>query len=151
MKTANTFFYGMMYFCLVGLLTACSQVSGEVSLSDAWARATAPGQVVGAAYLTLQSAHGSTLVSTESPAAERVEIHSMTMNDGVMRMRKMDALPLPAGEVVKLEPGGFHLMLFDLKQPLKVGENLEFLLHFKDNAGKTSTIKLTVPVKASNS
>ena len=140
--------YRILSFFIVALLASCSQADNGVVISNAWVRATAPGQEVGAAYMTLQSARDTTLIKTESAAAGSVEIHSMTMNNGVMQMRMMDTLPLSAGQPTKLEPGGFHLMLFDLKKPLKAGEQVEFALHFKDNAGKTSEMKLSVPIKA---
>lgn len=157
MKTYNEFemrivmkktaFNALISLGLLGLLLGCSPANDGISISDEWVRAT-PSREVGAAYLTLQSPHDTALVKVESPAADKVEIHSMTMDDGVMRMRMMDSLPLPAGEAVKLEPGGFHLMLFGLKQPLEAGTQVEFTLHFKDNAGKTITMKTSSPVKA---
>ncbi len=133
---------------LIALLISCTQADNEVKISNAWVRSTAPGQEVGAAYMTLQSARDITLIKTESSAAGSVEIHSMTMNNGVMQMRRMDALPLAAGKPTELAPGGFHLMLFDLKKPLKASEQVEFTLHFKDGAGKTSVMKLFAPIKA---
>ena len=138
----------ILSFLIISLLASCAQADNDVAISNAWVRATAPGQEVGAAYMTLQSARDITLIKTESAAAGSVEIHSMTMNDGVMQMRKMDTLPLSAGKPAKLEPGGFHLMLFDLKKPLKAGEQVEFTLHFKDSAGKTNVMKLSAPIKA---
>jgi copper(I)-binding protein len=148
MNSINSNFYRLICVCTLGLLASCSQTADGVSISDAWVRAVAPGQQVGAAYLTLKSASDTTLIKVESPAAGKVEIHSMTMNDGVMKMRMLDTLPLAAGKTVKLEPGGFHLMLFELKQPLKAGDKVDFTLHFKDSAGKTSSMKLSSPVKA---
>ena len=120
----------------------------DVTITDAWARATRPAQKVGAAYMTLQSLQDATLVKIESPAAGTVEIHSMTMNDGVMKMRRLEELPLSGGESVKLAPGGFHLMLFDLAKPLQAGETVPFTLHFKDSAGNTSTVQTQAPIKA---
>lgn len=133
------------------LLTAASlaHAADPVAVSNAWARATAPGQEVGAAYMELKSAADLTLTKVESPIADSVEIHKMSMNNGVMEMRMLETLELPAGKAVKLEPGGFHLMLFDLKTPLKAGENLAFTLHFKDGKGKASTMKVEVPVRKS--
>lgn len=139
--------YRVLSFFIIALMASCTQADSEVVISNVWVRASAPGQEVGAAYMTLQSGHGTTLVKTESAAAGSVEIHSMTMDNGVMKMRRMDTLPLVAGKPTKLEPGGFHLMLFDLKKPLKAGEQAEFTLHFKDSAGKTSEIKLSAPIK----
>lgn len=134
--------------CISALAFSSLSAYAEVSVSDAWARATRPAQKVGAAYMTLESTENTNLVKVESPAAGTVEIHSMTMTDGVMKMRMLDNLELPAGEAVKLAPGGYHLMLFDLAKPLKDGETVEFTLHFKDSAGKTSTLKTQAPVKA---
>ena len=121
----------------------------EVKISEAWVRATAPGQSVGAAYMTLTSPQNSTLVFIQSPAAKDVQIHSMSMTNGVMKMRKLDTLPLKAGQAEKLAPGGFHLMLFDLKQALKLGENVKFTLCFKDKANKITHQDVTLPIKGS--
>jgi len=104
-----------------------------VSISDAWIRPTNPGQEVGAAYMTLLSKQDMTLVSLESSVTDSVEIHNMSMENGVMKMRMLKNLTLKAGEPYKLAPGGFHLMLFDLKKPLTVGEQVNFTLHFKSN------------------
>ena len=134
--------------CFSTLALASVSAHAEIEVSDAWARATRPAQKVGAAYMTLESTENTTLVKAESPAAGTVEIHSMTMTDGVMKMRMLDNLELPAGEAVDLAPGGYHLMLFDLAKPLQAGEKVEFTLHFKNSAGKTSTMKAQAPVKA---
>lgn len=120
----------------------------NVKVSEAWVRASAPGQDVGAAYLTLLSNTNTTLTKVESPVAGSIEIHSMTMDNGVMKMRMLDSLPLGAGKPVKLEPGSFHLMLFDLKQPLTTGQKASFTLTFKNKAGKPYTQKIELPVKA---
>jgi copper(I)-binding protein len=136
--------------CILSLILAAASAAyaaNDVTVSDAWVRAMAPGQKVGAAYMTLQSPADSALTKVESPAASTVEIHSMTMKDGVMKMRMLETLPLPAGKPVKLAPGGFHLMMFDLKKPVAAGENVEFTLHFKDAAGNSSSQKITLPVK----
>jgi copper(I)-binding protein len=136
---------------VLGILfaTLAAQAGQPVELKHAWARATAPGQQVGAAYMELKSATALTLVKVESPLADSVEIHRMAMKDGVMEMRMLEALELPAGEVVKLEPGGIHLMLFDLKQPLKTGASLPLTLNLQDKSGKVSTLKVELPVKRS--
>jgi periplasmic copper chaperone A len=113
-----------------------------VSISDAWVRPTNPGQEVGAAYMTFLSKQDMTLVSIESSVTDSVEIHNMTMENGVMKMRMLQNLALKAGEPYKLAPGGFHLMLFDLKKPLAVGDQVSFTLHFKSNS-KIKTSKNT--------
>ena len=118
-----------------------------VAISDAWVRANAPGQSVGAAYMTLNSPKDSTLVFVESDAAESVQIHSMTMDNGVMKMRMLEELTIKANMPEKLAPGGFHLMLFDLKKPLKAGENINFRLCFKDKAGDIKDQHISLPIK----
>jgi len=134
---------------LLLMAAALSCTAAPVAISHTWARATAPGQNVGAAYLELKSATDSTLIKAESPAAGSVEIHKMSMKNGVMEMRMQDTLELPAGQAVKLEPGGLHLMLFDLKKPLKVGENVPLTLHFQDKHGKESSMNISLPIKRS--
>ena len=138
---------------LVSLLAACKGETGlgtDVVITDSWVRENAPGQSVGAAYMTLNSPQDSTLVNVETPAAGTVEIHSMSMDNGVMKMRMLEALPLKAGKPEKLAPGGFHLMLFDLKTPLKAGENAVFKLSFKDNAGNITQQNVTLPIKTAD-
>jgi copper(I)-binding protein len=102
-----------------------------VSITDAWVRPTNPGQDVGAAYMTFLSKQDMTLVNIESSATNSIEIHNMTMENGVMKMRLLENLHLKANEPYKLAPGGLHLMLFDLKKPLIAGEQVSFILHFK--------------------
>ena len=131
---------------VASLLSAC-EANHSVAVLDAWARANAPGQTVGAAYMTLISAQDSTMVKVESDIAGTVEIHSMSMDNGVMKMRMLEELPLPAGKAEKLAPGGFHLMLFDLKKPLTAGESINLTLTFRDNAGKVTQQMVTLPVK----
>lgn len=142
----------MRYFVLLFfiLLTACKANNGAetgVGISDAWVRANAPGQSVGAAYMTLTSPQESTLVYAETESAGSVEIHSMTMDNGVMKMRMLEELTLKANQPEKLAPGGFHLMLFDLPKPLKAGQQVKFRLCFKDSVGKITDQFVTVPVK----
>lgn len=131
--------------CLIGFLGIAH---AEVKLTDAWVRASSPGQSVGAAYVTLSSADDVTLVYAETERAGTVEMHSMTMQNGIMKMRRMEELPVPAGKPVKLAPGGLHLMLFELATPFKVGEQVKFRLCFKDKQGKISDQFVNMPVKA---
>ena len=131
---------------VASLLSAC-EANHSVAVLDAWARANAPGQTVGAAYMTLISAQDSTMVKVESDIAGTVQIHSMSMDNGVMKMRMLEELPLPAGKAEKLAPGGFHLMLFDLKKPLTAGESVKLTLTFRGNAGKVTQQVVTLPVK----
>ncbi len=102
-----------------------------VTIQEAWARPSHPGSTVGAAYMTLTSSKDASLVDVKADVSDSVEIHSMSMENGVMKMRMLDSLDLSAGKPYQLSPGGFHLMLFDLKKPLRVGDSVNFVLSFK--------------------
>ncbi len=139
---------------LLAFLAACEPKTGvatslatEVKITDSWVRENAPGQSVGAAYMTLNSPQDSTLVYVETSVASSVEIHSMRIENNVMKMRMLEELSLKAGKPEKLAPGGLHLMLFDLKTPLKAGENAAFKLCFKDQAGNITHQNVTLPIK----
>ncbi|BCM25838.1 copper chaperone PCu(A)C [Methyloradius palustris] len=127
---------------------AAEQNDPSINVHQAWARATAPGQDVGAAYLMIVSKKDITLVNITTDAAEHTQIHSMTMDNGVMKMRELESLAIPAGKMVNLAPGGMHLMLMGLKKPLKVGGQLALTLQFKDNAGKLSSVNIQAPIQA---
>ena len=123
-----------------------STTQNTISIKDGWVRPSHPGQDVGAAYMTLTSKQDINLVRIESDVSDSIEIHSMTMQNGVMKMRMLDHLLLVAGKPYKLEPGSFHFMLFDLKKALAVGESVNFVLYFKTK-NKTEfkqTIKVLV-------
>lgn len=137
---------------LIGLLalfalTGWAQAADTVVVKDAWVRAPAPGAQVAAAYMTLEVTEPVTLFSATSAAAKEVEVHSMSMKNGVMEMREIKTLDLKPGKPTKLEPGGLHLMLIDLKQALKPGDNVSIVLHFSDGKRPVATKGLTVPVK----
>lgn len=121
-----------------------------VKVSDAWVRPTNPGQAVGAAYMTLTSAQDTTLVSVESDASKSVEIHSMSMKNGVMKMRMLETLSLTADKPYALAPGSFHLMLFELKKPLAEGQVVNFTLHFKNKENVESTQQVQAKVQANS-
>lgn len=121
----------------------------EVTISNAWVRQPAPGQKIGAAYMTLNSPQDSKLVYAEAKGvAGSVEMHSMSMKNGVMKMRMLDALTLEANTPKALAPGGFHLMMFDLEKPLKAGEEVTFRLCFEDAKGTITHQNVTLPIKA---
>lgn len=116
-----------------------------VAVTGAWSRATPPGAEVGAVYLTLDSPAGDRLVSASSSAAARAQVHEMTMDGTVMRMRELSGgLPLPAHQVVTLSPGGMHIMLVGLKAPLKQGGTVALHLVFQS----APPLDLVVPVAA---
>jgi copper(I)-binding protein len=126
-------------------LTALAQ---NVSVSDAWARATVPGQKATGAFMKLTAKDNLKLVGVSSPAAGVSEIHEMKMDKDVMRMAAIPALDLPAGKAVELKPGSYHVMLMDLKAPLPKDGTVPLTLIFQDAKGQKSELALQVPVKA---
>ncbi len=129
------------------LISACSK-QDSIEIKNQWARASNDGQDVSAAYMTIVSNEDTSLIAIDSDVADVIEIHSMSMENGVMKMRMLDTLDLIAGKPTELSPGGFHLMLFDLKKPLAAGKEAHFTLHFKNKAGQEKTISVTSPIKA---
>lgn len=129
------------------LISACSK-QDSIEIKNQWVRASNDGQDVSAAYMTIVSNEDTSLITIDSDVADVIEIHSMSMENGVMKMRMLDTLDLIAGKPTELSPGGFHLMLFDLKKPLAAGKEAHFTLHFKNKAGQEKTISVTSPIKA---
>lgn len=117
----------------------------------AWVRATVPGQKVAAAYMDITANEGAALVAAASPYAARVELHSMAMEGGVMKMRAMETLPLPARQTVNLKPGGLHLMLFGLTRPVNAGESVPITLTVVDIRGRKSSLKIDAEVRPAGS
>lgn len=117
----------------VAPLAAQTSSKPTVQVSQPWTRATATGQAVGGGYLTLRNPGpvADRLLGARSPAAERVELHSMAMEGDVMKMRPVDAVDVPAGGSVELKPGGLHLMLLGLKKPLQPGQSVPLTLRFE--------------------
>lgn len=129
---------------LTPILASCDETAtSDIAVSDAWARASVTS--TGAAYATIENRGGAddTLVEALSPVAERVEIHDMTMEGMVMKMRKLDALPVKAGEIVTLAPGGKHIMLIGLHGPVEEGTPVPLTLVFE----KAGRIELSAPVR----
>jgi len=137
-------------FAIAGLwllLSSETGLAGSVDVSDAWTRATMPGQAVAGVYLHVKSTLKARLVGVTSSSAKTAEIHSMSHEGGVMKMRKLDFLDLPAGETVALEPGGDHVMLFDIRQPLKAGEHIKLML-VVEQGGKRINVPVDAEVRA---
>ena len=122
--------------------------SDAVRVTKAWARASVPGQKATGAFMTLTASAPLQLVGVASPAAGVAEVHEMAMQGEVMRMRAIPSLALPAGQAVELKPGGHHLMLLDLKQPIKAGETVPLTLTLRDAQGRESRVEVQVPVQA---
>lgn len=140
--------WGVLGVALALLVAGSSFAAEEVRASHPWAGATAPGQKVAGAYLELSSASEAALVAVRSPAAGSVEIHSMSMEGGIMKMRRLEKLELPANRTVKLVPGGVHLMLIDLSKPLKPGDRVPLTLIVERADKIRSEVKLEAEVRA---
>ncbi|RTL44216.1 MAG: copper chaperone PCu(A)C [Burkholderiales bacterium] len=125
-----------------------ASASAQVVVKDAWVRATVPQQQATGAFMQLTAAQDSRLVSVSSSAVPIVEVHEMTMDGGVMKMRAIASLPLPAGKTVALKPGGYHVMLMGLKQPMKAGDVLPLSLVVENAAGQRETIEVKAEVRA---
>ena len=132
---------------LAAALLVALPAAAQVTVTDPWIRGTVQGQMATGAFMKLQSAKDARLVEAASPVAGVVEIHEMTLENNVMRMRAVKALDLPAGRAVELKPGGYHVMLMDLKQQMKEGEMVPVTL-VVETSGKRETIEVKVPVRA---
>ena len=120
----------------------------EVEIRDAWVRASVPGQKASGAFMTLTARDGAKLVGVSSPVAGITEVHEMKMEGDIMKMRAVAALDLPPGKAVELKPGGYHVMLMDLKAPLPKDSTVALTLVFKDAKGAQRKMELKVPVAA---
>jgi periplasmic copper chaperone A len=131
-------------FVLVAAIAAAARAEdvkiGDLVISQGWSRATPNGAKIGSGYLTIENKGSAPdrLVAVSADIASKVEVHEMSMNNGVMTMRPVGSgLTIDPGKTVKLAPGGYHLMMFDLKNPLKQGDTLPITLTF-EKAGKAS-------------
>jgi copper(I)-binding protein len=127
---------------------AFAQGAAPVAVEGAWARSTVPGQDSSGAYMTLTAREPLTLVGASTPAAGIVEIHEMKMEGDVMKMRAAETLALAPGKPLKLGPGGYHLMLMDLKAPFRAGTQIALTLRFRDARGAERQLPVSVPVTA---
>jgi copper(I)-binding protein len=132
------------------LLAAALPAFAQVTVSQPWVRATVPQQHATGAFMTLTSSGGARLVGASSPLAGAVEVHEMKMVDDIMRMRQIDGLPLPAGQAVTLTPGGYHLMLLELKRVMKDGDKVPLTLELEDANHVRSSITVEAPVRPLN-
>jgi len=133
------------------LSLAAAAASAQTTVKDAWIRGTVAQQKATGMFAQISSAQGGRLVGASSPVAGVVEVHEMAMEGNVMKMRALaDGLALPAGQTVELKPGGYHVMLMDLKQPLEAGSTVPVTLVFEGADKKRESVELQVPVKAMN-
>jgi len=123
-------------------IAAAAAQGGGVQVQSAWARATPGDAQTAAVYVTLLAKTGDRLVGISTPAAQNAELHTMTMDGNVMKMRQVDAIDLPAGQTVTLKPGGFHVMLTGLTRPLKEGQSFPLTLTFANTGAQQVTVNV---------
>ena len=119
----------------------------QVTIKDPWVRATVSQQKATGAFMQITSAQDARLVEAKSPVAGVVEVHEMTMEKDVMKMRAVKGLDLPAGKSVELKPGGYHVMLMDLKQQMKEGDTVPVTLVVEGKDKKRTMIEVKAPVR----
>ncbi|MBJ2179887.1 copper chaperone PCu(A)C [Pseudomonas veronii] len=131
---------------LIGLsllgLAAHASAQVQVQVSDAWVRATVPGQPSSGAFMTVTADSDSKLLRVASPVAKDVQIHEMSMKDDVMRMGPVDSITLPAGTPVKLDPDGYHVMLMGLTGQIKEGDQVPLTLTVENAKGERQTVEV---------
>ena len=129
------------------LAVAPTVALAQVAVADPWVRGTVEGQRATGAFMKLTPTTNQKLVAAASPVAKIGEIHEMAMDGGVMKMRAIPKLDLPAGKPTELKPGGYHVMLMALQKPLTEGESVPITLTFEDAAGKRQSVEIKAPVK----
>ncbi|MGE5522632.1 MAG: copper chaperone PCu(A)C [Rhodospirillaceae bacterium] len=122
--------------------------AAAVTAEQAWVRATAPGQSVAAGYMKLRSDAPAAVVEIRTPIAALAEIHEMTMQGGVMKMRRVERLPLPANDVVELKSGGHHIMFTSLTKPLKDGDKVPVTLVIERPDKKREEVRVDAVVRS---
>lgn len=129
-------------FAFVAASARAQSQDGAPVITDAWVKTTVPGATVSAAYLSIKSARPLKLVKAETPVAGIVELHTMTLKDGVMEMKAEDAFEVPAGKAIALNPGGKHIMLMNVKMPIRPGDKVPLTLTFEGADRKPLVMKL---------
>lgn len=137
----------MKYLVTAAVLALASlSVHAQVVVKDAWARATVPAAKASGAFMQIESKTDARLVGVSSPVA-MAELHQMSMQDNRMAMAHVDAIDLPAGKAVQLAPGGYHVMLMQLKRQLKEGETVPVTLVIEQKGGKRDSVEVQVAVR----
>lgn len=131
-------------------IAASAAANAQVTVQDAWVRATVPQQQATGAFMRLTSKTDTKLVSARSSLTPNVEVHEMAMQNNVMSMRQVPAVELPAGKTVELGPGSYHVMLLNLKQQVKAGDTVPLTLVFEAKDGKQESMDVNAEVRALN-
>lgn len=138
------------FVCLFAEANPNSEMQNSVLVVEqAYIRATIPGTSISSAYMEIENKGKETvtLLSANSDISPRIEIHQHTMSDGMMRMRRVNSIDIKAKERVKLQPSGLHLMVFDVKNPLKAQQHVEVTLNFSNNESVTIPIPVYSPIQ----
>ncbi len=129
------------------VLSSPAMAASGLNVQNVWTRATAPKQPAAGVYMDLSADAPVSLIGGASPVAERVELHTMAMDKGVMVMRRVNEIPVKPGQPVQLKPGGLHVMLIGLKSPLKPGESVPLTLQVRDAQGRVQELALQAEVR----
>lgn len=140
-----------VWMCIASMVVSmAASAQTVVKVDDPWVRGTVPAQKATGAFMRLTANAPVRLVAANSPVAGVVEIHEMAMEKDVMKMRAVPGLDLTAGKAVELKPGGYHVMLMDLKQQVKAGDTVPLTLVFEDARKQRVTQQVQASVRAMN-
>jgi periplasmic copper chaperone A len=138
---------GAVATMLAALMAYSVAVSAqEVAVQRAWVRATVPGQKATGAFMRLTSKEGAALIGATSPVADTAEMHQMVLDDNIMKMRLLPKVDLPAGKMVEFKPGGYHVMLMDLKRTLRKGDTVPVTLKVEGKDGRAFSVSFKAEV-----
>ena len=144
-KNQTGWLFSIAIMALAGSIQAQEAKVGSIKIENAYVRATAPGQPAAGAFMKIEnSGTADQLVSASSPAAGEVQLHQMSMEGNVMKMGQVKDIAVPASGSVDLKPGGYHIMLMNIKAPLRAGETVPVKLKF----AKAGEVEVKLPVNA---
>ena len=135
------------WLALAVLLGLAAPATADVKVQDAWVRGTVPGQDSTGAYMKLQSSADAVITGAQSPVAKTVELHSMRMEGGMMKMRAIPRVALPAGKTVEFDPSGYHVMMTGVASPLRAGQTVPITLTIEDAKGGKSQLEVKAVVR----
>jgi hypothetical protein len=136
------------HFVAITLLALVASVShAQVNIAASWVRATVPGQKATGAFMQLTATTPTKLIDVSTSVAAVAELHEMTMDNNIMRMRRVNSIDLPASALVELKPGSYHIMLMDLKAPVVEGQKVLLTLVFEGADKRRQSIEIEAPVR----
>ena len=144
----NTYARRALIAVILFAMGAAAPAADLVTVRDPWIRATVPGQAVAGAYMEITAHAPGALIAVQSPLAGKAELHLMAMDAGVMKMRKVATIALAAQQTMHLKPGGYHIMLIDIKRELKAGERVPLKLTLRTRQGVKSIVQVEAEVRS---